>query len=72
MKEKKFVASNFEMIKQLMHDFENINYTLGLMNLNKFFPSKDIKDSVKKFYDDRRTFLDEISQSVQKEKEKLE
>lgn len=49
--------TEFEILKQILIDLGNINQTLGLMNLRKFFPSKIVNESIHKFYKDRKDFI---------------
>lgn len=55
--DKNYVKSEFDLLKQIMQDLGNINCTLALMNINKFFPSTAVKESTDRFYRERREFV---------------
>lgn len=59
MKQKKYIKSEFDLLKQIMIDLGNINSTLALMNINKLFPSTAVKKSINVFYNDRKEFIGE-------------
>ncbi len=51
--------SEFQLLKQILIDLNNLNLTLALMNLNKFFPSRAVKESTERFYENRKEFINE-------------
>ena len=61
--DKNYIKSEFDLLKQIMTDLGNINSTLALMNINKFFSSKAVSDSTNRFYDDRKEFVGKLSSS---------
>ncbi len=52
-----YVKSEFELLKQILQDLGNLNSTLALMNINKFFPSKTVSESTDRFFRERREFV---------------
>lgn len=55
----RYKKSEFELQKQILIDLGNLNGTLGLMNESKLFPSKDVSESVNKFFNDRKDFVNQ-------------
>ena len=55
----KILKTEFEILKQIMLDLSNLNATLGLMNLHKFFPSSRVQKSVSQFFRDRKKFAEQ-------------
>ena len=70
MKNKKIIKSEFELLKQIMIDLGNINSTLALMNINKFFPSSAVRRMINRFYSDRKEFIGKKLNSHNKPKTK--
>lgn len=56
-KKEKVHKTEFELLKQVLIELGNINYTLATMNAQKLFPSKRVQESIDMFFEDREEFV---------------